>query len=254
MPRHVKELDRFQTNARRNMPLKWKLIAMMIGSVIFSAVFISIIALAIFGKNQMRNTERDLEYTANGVIYLVEDWTDNVTRYSNILSYEPETIEALKGGNQKILDEYIKENTKIFGLDIPLMGNAGSVVLGMVYNYLPFMVLPLHAVMLKIDDSLIEAAKDLGAGKFNVFRKVVFPLSVSGIISGFTMVFVPTASTFLVAQYLGGTGDKMIGDVIENIFQRDKNVGSAISLALMVIILILVVIMNKFGDEEAAVA
>ena len=131
MPRHVKELDRFQTNARRNMPLKWKLIAMMIGSVIFSTVFISIIALAIFGKNQMQNTERDLEYTANGVIYLVEDWTDNVTRYSNILAYEPETIEALKGGNQKILDEYIKENTKIFGLDImAITDHYGNVVGG----------------------------------------------------------------------------------------------------------------------------
>ena len=131
MPRHVKELDRFQTNARRNMPLKWKLIAMMIGSVIFSAVFISIIALAIFGKNQMQNTERDLEYTANGVIYLVEDWTDNVTRYSNILSYEPETIESLKSGNQKIIDEYIKENTKIFGLDImAITDHYGNVVGG----------------------------------------------------------------------------------------------------------------------------
>ena len=131
MPRHVKELDRFQTNARRNMPLKWKLITMMIGSVIFSAVFISIIALAIFGKNQMRNTERDLEYTANGVIYLVEDWTDNVTRYSNILANEPETIEALKGGNQKVLDEYIKENTKIFGLDImAITDHYGNVIGG----------------------------------------------------------------------------------------------------------------------------
>ncbi len=151
-------------------------------------------------------------------------------------------------------DGLVDTALKIFGLDIPLMGNAGSVILGMVYNYLPFMVLPLHSVMLKIDGSLIEAAKDLGAGKFNVFRKVVFPLSIPGIISGFTVVFVPTASTFLVAQYLGGTGDKMIGDVIENIFQRDKNVGSAISLALMVIILVLVIVMTKFGDEEAAVA
>lgn len=86
-----------------------------------------------------------------------------------------------------------------------------------------------------------------------MFRRIVFPLSVPGIISGITMVFVPTASTFLVAQYLGGTNDKMIGDVIENIFQRDKNVGSALSLLLMVIILIFLVIMNRFGDEEAAI-
>ena len=131
MPRHVKELDRFQTNARRNMPLKWKLIVMMIGSVIFSAVFISIIALSIFGRKQMQNTETDLEYTANGVIYLVEDWTDNITRYSNILANEPETLEILKDGNQKHLEQYIKENTDIFGLDImAITDHYGNVVGG----------------------------------------------------------------------------------------------------------------------------
>ena len=131
MPRHVKELDRFQTNARRNMPLKWKLIVMMIGSVIFSAVFISIIALSIFGRKQMQNTERDLEYTANGVIYLVEDWTDNITRYSNILANEPETLEILKDGNQKHIEQYIKENTDIFGLDImAITDHYGNVIGG----------------------------------------------------------------------------------------------------------------------------
>lgn len=143
---------------------------------------------------------------------------------------------------------------RLLGLDVPLLGNAVAVVLGMVYNFLPFMVLPIYSVMLKIDDNLIEAAKDLGANKRKVFSKIIIPLSVPGIISGVTMVFVPTASTFLVSQYLGGTGDKMIGDIIENIFQRDKNVGSALSLALMVIILIFIIVMNKFGDEEVAVA
>lgn len=151
-------------------------------------------------------------------------------------------------------DGLIDVAVKLLGFDVALLGNQGAVVLGMVYNFLPFMVLPIHSVMLKIDNRLIEAAEDLGANKIKVFSKVIFPLSVPGIISGITMVFVPTASTFLVAQYLGGTGDKMIGDVIENIFQRDKNVGSAISLALMVIILLFIIIMNKFGDEEAAVA
>lgn len=143
---------------------------------------------------------------------------------------------------------------KLLGFDVSLMGNMGAVVLGMVYNFLPFMVLPIYTVMLKIDNNVLEAASDLGANKIRTFSKVVFPLSVPGIISGVTMVFVPTASTFLVAQYLGGTGDKMIGDVIENIFQRDKGVGSALSLALMVIIFIFILVMNKFGDEEAAVA
>ncbi|MEE1155335.1 MAG: ABC transporter permease [Acutalibacteraceae bacterium] len=151
-------------------------------------------------------------------------------------------------------DGLVDIGVKLLGLDVPLLGNAGAVVLGMVYNFLPYMVLPIHSVMLKIDNNLIEAADDLGANKIKVFSKVVLPLSIPGIISGITMVFVPTASTFLVAQYLGGTGDKMIGDVIENIFMRDKNVGSAISLALMVIILVFIIIMNKFGDEEVAVA
>ncbi len=142
---------------------------------------------------------------------------------------------------------------KFLGLDVPLLGNQGAVILGMVYNFLPFMIIPIYTVMAKTDNSIIEASQDLGANKLNVFRRIVFPLSVPGIISGITMVFVPTASTFLVAQYLGGTGDKMIGDVIENIFQRDKNVGSALSLMLMVIIFIFLIIMNRFGDEEAAI-
>lgn len=142
---------------------------------------------------------------------------------------------------------------RLLGFDVPLIGNQGAVILGMVYNYLPFMVLPIYTVMTKTNNNIIEAAQDLGANRLNVFRRIVFPLSVPGIISGITMVFVPTASTFLVAQYLGGTNDKMIGDVIENIFQRDKNVGSALSLLLMVIILIFLVIMNRFGDEEAAI-
>ena len=94
----------------------------------------------------------------------------------------------------------------------------------MVYEYLPFMVLPIYTVMSKIDNGLIEAAQDLGSNNFTVFRKVVAPLSVPGIISGVTMVFVPSASTFLVAQYLGGPDDIMIGDVIEKtILDRPKH-------------------------------
>lgn len=150
-------------------------------------------------------------------------------------------------------DGLIDLAVKFLGLDIPLLGNQGAVILGMVYNYLPFMIVPIYTVMTKTNQNIIEASQDLGANGFNVFRRIVFPLSVPGIISGITMVFVPTASTFLVAQYLGGTNDIMIGDIIENIFQRDKNVGSALSLALMVIIFIFLVIMMRFGDEEATI-
>ena len=138
-----------------------------------------------------------------------------------------------------------------FGIHLTLNNNRAAVILGMVYEYLPFMVLPLYTVMSKIDFRLIEAAEDLGANKTNVLRKVVFPLSVPGIISGVTMVFVPSASTFLVSTYLGGIDDTMIGDVIEQIFQGDRNTGSAIALILMVVILIFLVILNRFGDEEA---
>ena len=139
----------------------------------------------------------------------------------------------------------------LLGINVNLMGNQGAVILGMVYEFLPFMILPIYTVMSKIDNRLIEAAQDLGSNGFQVFRRVVFPLSVPGIISGITMVFVPSASTFLVAQYLGGTNDIMIGDIIEKIFWTDQNTGSAISLMLMVFILIFLVVMNIFGDEEA---
>lgn len=136
------------------------------------------------------------------------------------------------------------------GIHLSLIGNTGAVVVGMVYEFLPFMILPIHAVMAKIDDSLIEAARDLGCNSFYVFRKVIFPLSIPGIISGVTMVFVPTASTFLVAQYLGGD-QLMIGDVIERVFQFNHNTGSAIAVVLMVVILGFLVLMNRFGDKEA---
>ena len=131
MPRHVKELDRFQTNARRNVPLKWKLITMMIGSVIFSAVFVSVIALSVFSQKQLKNTEEDLGYTANGVIFLIEDWTDNITRYSSILSTEPETIDILTTNDKISSVDYLKANTELFGLDfLAVTDSTGKVVAG----------------------------------------------------------------------------------------------------------------------------
>ncbi|HCA05108.1 MAG TPA: ABC transporter permease [Ruminococcaceae bacterium] len=139
----------------------------------------------------------------------------------------------------------------MLGIHSTYIGNTAAVVAGMVYEYLPFMVLPIYTVMSKIDGGLIEAAQDLGSSNPAVFRKVIFPLSIPGIISGITMVFVPSASTFLVSQYLGGTDDIMIGDVIDNIFWTDQNTGAAISLVMMVFIFIFLVIMNLFGDEEA---
>ncbi len=139
----------------------------------------------------------------------------------------------------------------LLGINADLMNNDGAVILGMVYEFLPFMILPIYTVMSKIDNRLIEAAQDLGSNGFHIFRKVVLPLSIPGIISGVTMVFVPSASTFLVAQYLGGTDNIMIGDIIDKIFWTDQNTGSAISLMLMAAILVFLIVMNLFGDEEA---
>ena len=127
-------------------------------------------------------------------------------------------------------------------------------VLGMEYNYIPFMILPLYSIMTKIDKSLIEAAGDLGAGFFATFRRVVLPLSMPGIISGTTMVFVPAVSTFVISGMLGGTGNYLIGDLIETQFlgnSYDLNCGSATSLLLMIVVLITMAIFNRLDSEEA---
>ena len=138
------------------------------------------------------------------------------------------------------------------GIHTTLLGNQGAVILGMVYEYLPFMVLPLYSVMAKIDNGLIEAAEDLGSNKIKVMRKVVFPLSIPGIVSGITMVFVPSVSTFYISQKLGGGTFALIGDVIEMQFQISNNFhfGAALSLVLMILILICMAFMNRFSSNE----
>ena len=134
-----------------------------------------------------------------------------------------------------------------------MINTAGAVVLGMVYNYIPYMVLPLYSVLTKIDESVIEAAQDLGASDSKVFLKVVVPMSMPGVISGVTMVFVPAVSTFIISKMLGGGGNLLIGDLIDMQFlgsAYNPNLGSAISLVLMVIILICMGIMNQFDEAE----
>ena len=148
-------------------------------------------------------------------------------------------------------------NLALKALGLPLLdiiNTPAAVVLGMVYDYLPFMVLPIYNAMIKIDNSLIEAAYDLGAGKTAVLRKVILPLSVPGIVSGITMVFVPSVSTFYISQKLGGGTFALIGDVIEMQFQvsNNFNFGAALSLVLMVLILICMAFMNKFSSTEDA--
>ncbi|QZY54795.1 ABC transporter permease [Crassaminicella profunda] len=133
-----------------------------------------------------------------------------------------------------------------------LLYNAGAVVLGMVYNFLPFMVLPIYSVLVKIDESLIEAAMDLGATSREVFMKVVFPLSIPGVVSGLIMVFMPAVSTFVISDLLGGGQTILLGNLIQNqfLFARNWQFGSAISMIMMVLILIGMAVSHKYQDEE----
>ena len=135
----------------------------------------------------------------------------------------------------------------------PLINTQGAIVLGMVYNYLPFMILPIFTVIEKIDPRLIEAAQDLGANSSVVFRRLIFPLSVPGILSGVTMVFVPSVATFAISRLLGGGMVTLLGDLIETQFlggAYNPYLGSAISLVMMVIVLICMAVMNRFGEGE----
>ena len=139
---------------------------------------------------------------------------------------------------------------------VRLIRTPAAVVLGMVYNYLPYMILPLYAIIVKIDHRLIEAAEDLGCTPLQTFTKVILPLSVPGILSGMTMVFVPAVSTFYISQKLGGTDTVLIGDLIERLFKQadNPNLGAALSLVLMVLVLVCTGLMNRFGgDEEGGV-
>ena len=148
----------------------------------------------------------------------------------------------------------------IFGTDIsffPMIRTQGAVVLGMVYNYLPFMVLPIYSAIIKLDPSLGEPARDLGASSAGVFRRVTLPLSLPGVLSGVTMVFVPSVSTFAISRMMGGNNQMLLGNLIEQQFlggAYNPHLGSAIALVMMIIVVACMWIMNRFGEgEEQAV-
>ena len=147
-------------------------------------------------------------------------------------------------------------NNALSALGLPnlhMINTQGAVVLGMVYNYIPYMILPLYSIMAKMDMNLIEAAEDLGANKLKTFKDVILPLTLPGIASGFTMVFVPSVSTFYISKKLGGNTFSLIGDVIEMQFKsaNNYNLGAALSLVLMVLIIICMMVMNRFtGDDD----
>jgi len=133
-----------------------------------------------------------------------------------------------------------------------MINTQGAVILGMIYNYIPFMILPLYTTMAKIGNDVIEAAQDLGANSWKIVTKVVFPLSLPGVSSGITMVFVPAVSTFIISKMLGGGTNQLIGDIIDLQFlgnTYNPNLGSAISLVLMVVVLLCMSIMGNMDDE-----
>ena len=146
-------------------------------------------------------------------------------------------------------------NSALNALHLPslkMINTDGAVVLGMVYNYIPYMILPLYSIMAKLDHGLIEAAEDLGANKLSVLSKVVLPLSRPGIATGFTMVFVPSVSTFYISKKLGGNTVSLIGDIIEMQFKSSNNynLGAALSLVLMFLIVICMAVMNRFTSDD----
>ncbi|MCL2546790.1 MAG: ABC transporter permease [Oscillospiraceae bacterium] len=138
---------------------------------------------------------------------------------------------------------------------LPLLRTPPALVLGMVYNFLPYMILPLYTVQLRIDKRVIEAAQDLGCDRKQVLRKVLLPLSMPGIAAGITMVFVPAVSTFYITQQMGPAGQMLIGDMIEDMFTTayNPNVGAALSLVLMLMVVLCMGVMNKFSDDEEGV-
>lgn len=145
-------------------------------------------------------------------------------------------------------------NTILNALHLPsanLINTPTAVVIGMVYNFLPFMILPIYNALAKIDDNTINAARDLGANSYITFTRIIFPLSLPGVISGITMVFVPSLTTFVISNVLGGSKINLIGNLIEQKFQResDWNGGSGLSLVLMVFILISMTFIAKYDKE-----
>ena len=153
-----------------------------------------------------------------------------------------------------LLDRKGLINTLLGALGLPqlnLLYTDFAVILGMVYNFLPFMVLPIYSVLRKIDRSLIEAAEDLGSDTVTVFRKVIFPLSLPGVVSGITMVFMPAVTTIIISKLLGGSQSMLLGNLIEDQFMRvyDWNFGSAVSIIMMLLILLSMGVMARYDKE-----
>jgi len=152
---------------------------------------------------------------------------------------------------------FLNQFLRLLGLPgVDLINSEAAVILGMVYNFLPFMIMPIFSVIEKIDNRYIEAAHDLGANRVQTFRRVIFPLSLPGVLSGITMVFIPSVSTFAISKLLGGGMTLLLGDLIEMQFlgsAYNPHLGSAIALLMMIVVLIAMSLMNRFGEGEEGV-
>lgn len=155
---------------------------------------------------------------------------------------------------QNILEKTGVLNTILNFLHLPtlnIINTPSAIILGMVYNFLPFMVLPIYNVLVKIDKDVVNAARDLGANGRQTFQKIIFPLTLPGVISGITMVFVPSLTTFVISTILGGSKIVLIGNVIEQQFRLGNwHTGSGLSLVLMIFILLSMAILSKYDKES----
>ncbi len=188
--------------------------------------------------------------------YIISKKTDKVQRTMILLVMLPMWMSFLirTYSWMAILQDTGIINSFLMKIGLPpvhMINTGGAVILGMVYNFLPYMIMPIYSVMAKMDLSMIEACQDLGGNGLTVVRRCILPLSMPGIVSGITMVFVPSVSTFYISQKLGGGSFDLIGDVIERQFQQsyNYNLGAAISLVLMVLILASMAVMNHFSEE-----
>ena len=179
------------------------------------------------------------------MLIMLPMWTNLLIRTYSIMALLDDG-----GFINSILMTVLKVDEPVFHV----IGTKGAVIFGMVYDFLPYMVLPIYTCVSKIDKRMWEAASDLGCNTIQVITKVIFPLSMSGVISGVTMVLVPCISTFYISQKLGGGTFEVIGDTIERQFVTGAlNVGAAISLVMMILILISITVMNRFSDEDGGI-
>lgn len=227
----------FENYRRFFEPLYLKILAVSIGISLLSTVACFIIGYPIaYFIASLKESKRNTLI----LLFIIPMWMNFLLR-----TYAWFTLL----GNNGLLNKFLG----IFGLHADLMYNLKAVILGMVYNFLPFMVLPIYSVLLKMDYSLVEAARDLGATDAQVFRKVIFPLSLPGVYTGITMVFIPAISTFVIPSLLGGNKFYLIGNLIEQQFTFTGNwgFGSAISVILIIIMLLVMYFSRAFNKDEA---